>query len=219
MEIVTKEQIRKFLNIDEFPTDFGYGDGDGAGAGLDNGVGYGDDAGSGYESGSGFGYGSCYYYDKCDSKGYGCSSEDIRRFNGQEVYAIDRVCTLITSVHTNYAKGYILESDFTTTPCYIAKCGNYFAHGETLKEAFHYAREKYNENLPVEQRIVNFNKKFPDRDKKVNANKLFYWHHILTGSCLIGRQPFAETEEWITKMANTLSMSLSTLRRMLMVER
>jgi hypothetical protein len=124
-------------------------------------------------SGSGDGYGS-----------------QIKSINKQKVHIIDGVATLIDSVHGNYAKGRILSDDLTTRPCFIAKCGNYFAHGDTLKQATLDVREKYEENAPVEERIARFNEQYPDRNIKVPASELFSWHHILTGSCLAGREHF-----------------------------
>ena len=109
---------------------------------------------------------------------------------GKRIYKIDGVDTLIDSVHVNYARGRILRDDLTTHDCFIAKCGNYFAHGDTLKQALADAREKYEENAPIEERIARFNKQYPDRDVKVPASELFSWHHILTGSCLMGRKEF-----------------------------
>ncbi|MBQ1295079.1 MAG: hypothetical protein IIY21_13640, partial [Clostridiales bacterium] len=84
--------------------------------------GYGYGYGDGDGSGSGDGYGDGYGY-------------NIEYFNSQRVYKIDDINTLIDSVHGNYAKGRILCDDLTTKDCYVAKCGNYFAHGETLKQA------------------------------------------------------------------------------------
>lgn len=66
--------------------------------------------------------------------GYG-SGAGVKSFLGQAVYMIDDVPTLIDHVHGNIAKGAILNSDLTTTPCYIVKSGGWFAHGETLREA------------------------------------------------------------------------------------
>ena len=165
----------------------GYGSGEGYGYGYGDGDGYG--YGSGYGDGSGYGSGEGYGDGYGDGDGYGLN---IEYFNGQKVYHIDNVPTLIDSVHGNYAKGRILNSDLTTKYCYVAKQGNFFAHGETLKQAMADVMEKYTENQPVKQRIAEFNCKFPDRNKKVPASELFSWHHILTGSCLMGRKHFCE---------------------------
>jgi len=54
------------------------------------------------------------------------------------------------------------------------------------------ARNKYENNLPTEERIRLFNQQFPDRDKPVPAADLFQWHNKLTGSCLTGRKHFCE---------------------------
>ena len=157
----------------------GYGDGDGYGYGDGDGDGYGSGAGSGSGAGYGAGYGDGY--------GYG---DDILEYNHQKVYKIDGVPTIIDSVHGNYAKGKILRDDLTVRECFIAKCGSYLAHGETLKQALSDASEKYNENKPLEERIAEFNEKFPGNDIQIDGNELFSWHHILTGSCLFGRKSF-----------------------------
>ena len=152
--------IDNFLKIEN-------GDGHGSGDGDGDGYGYGD----GYGSGSGSGYG-------------------VIEYNHQKVYKIDGIPTIIDSVHGNYAKCKILKDDLTLIECFIAKCGNFFAHGENLKQALSDASEKYNENKPLEERIDEFNETYPDNDTPIDGNELFSWHHILTGSCLFGRNEF-----------------------------
>lgn len=137
------------------------------------------DIGSGYGSGSGDGYGS----------GYG---DGVKEWNGQTVYKIDNVNTLIDSVHENYAKGRILNRDFTTEECYIAKVdGRYFAHGDTLHKAFEDARNKAFQDLSEDERIAKFKEQYPDKDTKIPAKELYEWHNRLTGSCEMGRRNFA----------------------------
>lgn len=131
----------------------------------------------GYGDGSGDGSGD----------GYGDGVEYIGR---DKVYMVDDTPTLIYGVHGDYAIGGILRSDLTVVNCFIAKKGNFFAHGETLHEAFRAVNEKWSENRPLEERIADFNRKYPDRNVKVPASELFSWHHILTGSCLAGRKEF-----------------------------
>ena len=170
MEKITEsKEVLDFLRIDEYP----HGDGYGYGYGDGHGYGYGDGYGDGDGDGSGDG-----------------SGKHIKYINGQPVYLIDSVSTLIDSAHGNYAKGRILRDDLTTAPCYIAKCGNYFAHGDTLKAALDDATEKYNLQMPLEDRIRNFKAEFPDAGSEIPATRLFSWHHILTGSCLMGRKEF-----------------------------
>lgn len=192
-------RIEQFLGIACYPdTDCGSGTGYGNGSGnghdsdLAKGLGSGGGDVSGYGDGSGFGDGTGYVSGDGNGYGYSYGSGGISILNGEHVYQIDDVPTLIDSVSGNFAKGRILRSDLTTRPCYIAKVGNYFAHGDTLREAMADAQEKYNEHRPLEERIADFNREFPDRDVKVDAARLFEWHHILTGSCLAGRKAFCE---------------------------
>lgn len=119
-----EEQIRKFLSIY-----YGYGSGDGSG------YGYGDGDGSGYGSGDGSGDGSG-------------SGDGIKTFNGDKVYIIDDIPTIIKHVHDNVAKGYILNDDFTLTETFVAKRNGKFAHGETLHEAFASLQEKLYDDQP-----------------------------------------------------------------------
>ena len=107
------------------------------------------------------------------------------------MWQIDGVSTIIDSVHGNYAVGFILNNDFTLKPCYIAKCGNSFAHGSTLKAAIKDAADKELENTPLEQRIEKFRNDYPETNTKIPARSLYDWHHILTGSCRMGRDEFA----------------------------
>ena len=164
-EVREKQEIIDFLRVDEYPSGDGYGSGDGSG--------YGDGDGDG------------------DGSGYG-DGRNIEVIKGQNIHRIDSIPTIIDSVHGNFAKGRILCDDLTMKPCFIAKCGYYFAHGDTIEDAFRDAREKYEENTPLEERIAKFNETYPDRDLPVSAKELFSWHHILTGSCLTGRKHFCQ---------------------------
>ena len=77
--------------------------------------------------------------------GYGSGYGDIKALNGNIVDYIDSVPTIITQVRGNIACGYIVKKDLTLKPCYIAKAGNFFAHGNTLKEAVADAEENWRE--------------------------------------------------------------------------
>ena len=165
---------------------YGYGDGYGSGYGSGSGSGYGDGSGSGYGYGSGSGYGSG------DGSGYGSGyGSGLNSINGKKIYMVDDIATTISHIHGNTAKGTIVNSDLTETPCYIVKEGRYFAHGETLAEANASLQDKLFEEMPAEERIVEFwechkkGVKYPTKD-------FFDWHHKLTGSCLMGRQQFAK---------------------------
>ena len=185
MEKNLEDSIKKFLAVSDGSGDgsgYGYGDGDGYGYGYGYGDGDGDGSGDGYGSGSGSGSG-------------------IPEFNGKKVYQIDGVPTIIEKITTvelkkspvwQFAEGFILQSDFTLTPCFIAKIDNCFAHGETLRQAITDATSKALERMPLEDRINKFKEKYPDADVKIPARELYDWHHTLTGSCTMGRDNFAK---------------------------
>ena len=180
---------------------YGYGDGDtynttdggnnGKGNGKDkgNGSGFGAGYGYGYGVGSGAGYGRSYGYDDGSGFGGGSDYEGVTSFNDQTVYMIDDIPTIITSAKNNLARGFILNDDLTTTPCYIAKCGYLFAHGETLKKAREALQDKLFDNLSEEKRIDAFLAEFNTTDK-YPAEMFYKWHHTLTLSCEAGRQSF-----------------------------
>ena len=128
---------------------------------------------SGYGDGSGDGYGS-----------------GIKSCNGEPVYTIDDVPTILRHVRGNVAHGAILNLDLTTTPCYVVKQDNCFAHGKTLAEAMEALRDKLFEDMPEEERIAAFLRETED-GKAYPAQYFYDWHHRLTGSCDMGRRQFA----------------------------
>ena len=144
---------------------------------------------SGYSSASGSGYGSGYGSGDGDGDGYG-SGDGVKEFNGRKVYKIDRLSTLIYTVRGNVAKGAVLRSDMTLKDCWIARRGNFFAHGDTLHEAVEAVEAKWRENRPLNERIAEFMKTHPALDEEYGD--LFEWHHVLTGSCEFGRRQWCE---------------------------
>lgn len=197
-----KTQIKNFLDIDYHKS---YGCGQACGNGGECCV------GSGYAVGSGitdtYGYGDERIYDNSIGEGYGCYSNldnelgygygygycnNIKEINGETVYMIDGVQTIIKSVHNNIARGFILQNDLTLKPCYIAKEQNKFAHGSTLHEAFNALQEKLYDDSTEEERIEAFHKKFPEYNVPYSNRDLFTYHHILTGSCHMGRESFCK---------------------------
>lgn len=206
-----EEKIKKFLSVD-----VGYGSGDGYGScdfygkgsgggcsGNGDGDGDGSGVGMGYGSDSGLGHGSNYStygtYDDgndCGSgslyctgsgKGYG---DGIKEINGKEIYMVDDIPTIFKSIRNNIAKGFIVKSDLQFEPCYIVKENNQFAHGDTLKDAFMSLQEKLYDDSTEEERIEAFMKQFPEYDVKYDNMDLFVYHHVLTGSCRMGREAF-----------------------------
>ena len=108
---------------------------------------------------------------------------------------VDDIQTIIYNVHGNYAKGAIVNSDLTLTPCFIAKEGDLFAHGRTLQEAVQAAQSKAIEEMPVERRIDKFLQVYSDKNEKHSGREFFNWHHILTGSCEMGRNQFCKDND------------------------
>lgn len=208
-----EEKIKKFLAVD-----VGYGDGSGDGYGFCNVYGKGsgggcsgngdcDGDGSGYGMGygsdSGFGHGSNYStygtYDDGDDCGSGsvyCTGsgtgygDGIKEINGKEIYIVDDIPTIFKSIRNNIAKGFIVKNDLQFEPCYVVKENNQFAHGDTLKDAFMSLQKKLYDDSTVEERIEAFKKQFPEYDVKYDNRDLFVYHHVLTGSCRMGREAF-----------------------------
>ena len=182
-------KIKEFLAARSgYGSGYGYGDGDGSGSGYGSGYGdgssYGSGCGDGSGDGSGYGSGSGYGYGDGDGSG-------IKKYDGEDVHMIDGVQTIITSVHGDIAKGFILQGNLTLTPCFIAKVDDCFAHGETVRRAVTDARDKAFEGLPQEERITAFLDAIkPNTEYPVMT--LCDWHHRLTGSCEAGRKAFAK---------------------------
>ena len=157
-----KTKIKNFLNLS---------------SGYSSGYGYGSGSGSGSGSGDGYGYG--------DGSG-------VKEVNGDTVYIVDDVPTIIKSVRDNIAQGFILQHDLTLTPCYVVKEQNRFAHGETLHDALSALQEKLYDDSTEEERIKAFLKKFPKYDTPYPNRDLFAYHRVLTGSCRMGRESFCK---------------------------
>ena len=120
------------------------------------------------------------------------SGDGLKSYNGQPVYMIDGVRTLINEVNGNFARGYIIQGDMTLEDCWIAKAGSHFAHGKNIHEAHVAALDKHQRNMPVEERLDSFIHEHPDMSAKYDASDLFRWHNILTGSCEMGRRQFCK---------------------------
>ena len=176
-----QKAIERFLTLD-YGDGSGYGYGDGSGDGYGYGDGSGDGYGYGYGYGDGYGSGDGYGYG--DGSGYGLIS-----FNGQRVYYIDEMPTVIEKVHGNLAKGFTINSDLTVRGCFIAKGENKLAHGETAAEAIKALQDKIFESMDTEEKIAAFLKEFQP-DVKYKARLFYEWHHKLTGSCEFGRNSF-----------------------------
>lgn len=189
-----EDRINAFLSVN-----YGYGSGYGSGRGSDGGFGWGFGDGSGRGSGGGNGDGSdcCYRwgYEDGNGDGYGWGFGDgsgVKDINSNHVYIVDGIQTIIKSVRSNIAQGFVLQSDLTLKPCYIVKDQNGFAHGDTLHDAFSALQEKLYDDSTEEERIEAFRKKFPEYDTPYPNRDLFAYHHVLTGSCRMGRESYCK---------------------------
>ena len=175
------KRIEQFLCVSS-GSGYGYGSGNGSGDGDGNGYGSGD----GYGSGNGYGNG----YGNGDGDGSGNGS-GITEINDMKVWDVDNIPTIITNIHGNIAEGYTLQRNVILVPCYIAKVGDFFAHGTTAHQALHDAQGKYDQNKPLSERIADTVAKYPTLDTVVSHAELYALHHTLTGSCRFGRDEFA----------------------------
>lgn len=208
-----EDKIREFLVVSAgygcgsapgAGSDFGryyYGRGSGDCAGHDEGMGYGRGSGVGKGRGNGTSYRIDYSHIADHNHNIGDGYIDgsgiargndlgVKEINGNIVYMIDETPTIITSVRNNIAKGFIVKNDLQFYPCYIVKENNLFAHGFTLKDAYMSLQEKLYDGSTEEERIEAFKKQFPEYDVKYDNRDLFVYHHVLTGSCRMGREAF-----------------------------
>ena len=205
MEIL-KDKIKEFLALDT-GSGYGHGRADGTGFGSCDGMGCG--IGAGVQKNYSCGYGTAVPDGDGRGSGVGednsfvendfyiphgedtpCVGFGVKVINGYVVHRIDDIPTIITSVRGNVAQGFIVQSDLQLKPCYIVKENNKFAHGETLHDAFNSIQEKLFDDSSEEERLDAFKKKFPEYDVKYDNKDLFTYHHVLTGSCRMGRETF-----------------------------
>lgn len=203
MEIL-ENKINEFLSIDIID-DYGSGYDSDYNDYVDSGCGNGCVSGKGYGCGSGCGNGTNAY---CGyGKGYGCGCDygngdcygdvdnvGLKEMNGKKVYMVDEIQNIFTSIHGNVAQGFIVRDDLQLIPCFIVKGNNKFAHGSTLRDAFGSLQEKIYDDSAEEERIEVFKKKFPSYDEKYDNRDLFTYHHVLTGSCRMGREEFIKSK-------------------------
>jgi len=144
-----------------------------------------------------------------DGDGYG---SDIGNVNGMTIHIIDGVQTVLTAVHGNVAKGFVLQGDLTLKPCCVAKGNGLFAHGETLRDAMQALTDKMFDDMPEEERIAEFIKAHPDKEQLYPHKDLFDWHHRLTGSCEMGRKAFMKDNGFEMDGSSTVTFFIEKTR-------
>ena len=208
--ISTREEVQNFLSIKRpiygsWDSGYGFSDCSGCGHGCGSGQGYPSKNGHGSGNGRGAGYSNFFGYgfgcecgrgfDKGDGYDEGSYCDNILTFNGNIVDNVDMLPTIIIQVNGNFAKGYIIKEDLTLESCYIAKVGNFFAHGKTLKDAVTDAVKKQRKNMSIEERIKNFVETFGSLNSEHTGKEYYDWHHFLTGSCQMGRDKFCKAHD------------------------
>lgn len=200
LRLPSREAVAKFLISGSCPRTcpfegVGYGPGFGYGSGY--GVGYGEISGEGCVIGTGEGYksgvgsGSGSGKGSSTGEGYGFGMPDLLKYEGCQVDYIDSIPCVICAIRRNYANVLIIGDDLQIKQAYVARVGDSFGHGESIREAYEAARLKELEDMPVEERIAAFVKEHPDPDKAYGD--LFAWHHTLTGSCEFGRKEWCRS--------------------------
>ena len=169
----------------------GYGDGDGSGSGdgsgYSSGYGDGDGSGDGYGYGDGSGYGSGY------SSGYGYK---IKKLHDKEIFYVDSLpCYPIGKINRIAFEIMLISTkDFSKKKCFLADFKGYIAHGETIRKALIDARGKYFSALDFGEVKRQLLGRF-QKEETLTVKELFFWHGLLTGSCVFGRSEFQKEHD------------------------
>ena len=161
---------------------------------LCSGSGYGSGSGSGSGDGSGDGYGDGVITMTDYRKGFITKKvASLKSFKGKPVYYIDEIPCIFLSIVGNIARVEVIRDDYSTVKQYIAKSGNYFAHGEKKEQALRDVHNKFFASMSFEERKAEFVKTFKC-DKEYSNKDWFTWHGLLTGSCESGRSMFVKSK-------------------------
>lgn len=68
------------------------------------------------------------------------------------------------------------------------------------------------DDMPEEERIAEFIKAHPDKDKPYSHKDLFDWHHRLTGSCEMGRKAFMRDNGFTMDGESTVAFFIEKTR-------
>lgn len=143
--------------------------------------------------GDGEALGNCSNIGHCKVVGSVCGFY-FAEFEGHTVYLLNSVPTCITAVHKAadfmYAEGFVINNSMYKENCFIAKVNGEYAHEVNLRLAVLSALDKFNNNEPLDVKINRFIAEFPNLHENVDNHRLFVHHHLLTGSCTLGRQKF-----------------------------
>jgi hypothetical protein len=172
----------------------GAGSGSGDGSGTGDGCGYWDGSGVGVGVGDGDGAGYGDGEGNCEFKARGYKTDYkaiLIKLKGQDVAYVDNIPCIFFSVKGNIARVGIIRDDFSLKSAFIAKYNNFFAHGETAREALRDAENKYISSRSFEEIVAAF-KAEVSPTKHYPVRYFSDWHGRLTGSCKLGRIDFAK---------------------------
>ena len=137
------------------------------------------------------------------------SGSDILSFNNHPTYMIDDYLVYITHCHAPWVLGEIINNDFTTQSCYMAKVNDKYVVGNSIREVIEGMREKIFENGDNNEDIARaFVLAHPDYEKQYDWDEMVTWHSLSHFSCSDGRRDF-------TKSANMGSGKTATPRELI----
>jgi hypothetical protein len=112
------------------------------------------------------------------------------KYKGKAVYYVDSIPCTFRKVHDNWAEVDVINTeDYTSHRAFIAIFNGYTAHGETIRDAFIDAKEKWMQSMDFTEKKKRFLALFKDRER-LTVKELYDWHGVLTGSCRYGRSTF-----------------------------
>lgn len=155
---------------------------------YNNHYGYGDSVGCG----DSFGCGRAFV-DISLNREENYSGKGILSFNNHPTYIIDGFVVYVTHMHAPWVLGEVVNNDFTTQKCYMAKVNNNYAVGRSIREVIDVMREKISTNVNNNDDIARaFVLAHPDYDKEYDWDEMVTWHSLSRFSCLDGRRNFTK---------------------------
>lgn len=139
-----------------------------------------------------------------------------KRFNGYQVYVIEKRAVFIDSVHGHCASGgFVYRKDGwllglkrrTTLPTKIVYVPGAYGFGKTVREAWQAARDRAWRRMPLEVRIAEVKEQYPSLSSTATWQEWGDVHAMITGSCEKGRQ------EWIKQRGPEVRVTMEEFLR------
>lgn len=116
---------------------------------------------------------------------------EIKTHNGNKVYYINDVPTVIKSINCGIGHGYIIDNNGKSVEKFVAKSYNIFVFGDSFDEVY----DKLYEKDRIKEYSEIFINKFVEHfklNRKYNFSELAFWHRNLTGACIEGIMLFCK---------------------------